>query len=152
MSTAARPGGEAALAVRAARPRWRIALAAVLTVPLGLLTRSGLPLPDFTRTYGGDTLYATLVCFLVALLWPRAAAWRLALLAFGLSVAVELTQLAHTPWLEALRRTLFGRLVLGAGFLWSDMVCYAAGALLGWGLLMVLTPRAAPPGSDAGAS
>lgn len=151
MSTAARPGGEAALTARAARPRWRIALAAMLTVPLGLLTRSGLLLPELIRTYGGDTLYATLVCFLVALLWPRPATWRLALLAFGLCVAVELSQLAHPPWLEALRATLFGRLVLGAGFLWSDLVCYAAGALLGWGLLLVITPRAAHPVSDAGA-
>jgi Protein of unknown function (DUF2809) len=148
MSTDARPG--AAPAARAPRPRWRIALAAVLTIPLGLLTRSGLPLPELIRTYGGDTLYATLVCFLVALLWRRAAAWRLALLAFGLCVAVELSQLAHTPWLEALRRTLFGRLVLGSGFLWSDLVCYAAGALLGWGLLLTITPPAAPSGGDAG--
>lgn len=150
MSTAARPGGAAAPA-RAARPRWRIALAAALTVPLGLLTRAGLPLPALIRTYGGDTLYATLVCFLVALFWRQAAAWRLALLAFGLSVAVELSQLIDTPWLESLRATLFGRLVLGAGFLWSDLVCYAGGALLGWGLLLLITPRAAPPGGDDGA-
>jgi hypothetical protein len=113
--------------------------------------RSGLPLPAFIRAYGGDTLYATLVCFLVVLLWPRAAAWRLALLAFGLCVAVELSQQVDTPWLESLRATLFGRLVLGAGFLWSDLVCYAAGALLGCGLLLLITPRAVPPGGDAGA-
>lgn len=151
MSTAASPGGEAAPAARTPRPRWRIALAAGLTIPLGLLTRSGLPLPELISTYGGDTLYATLACFLVALLQPRAAAWRVALLAFGLAVVVELSQLVQAPWLEALRRTLFGRLVLGAGFLWSDLVCYAAGALLGWGLLLVLTPHAAPPDGDAGA-
>jgi len=32
------------------------------------------------------------------------------------------------------RGTLPGRLVLGAGFLWSDLVCYTAGVLLGLGL------------------
>jgi hypothetical protein len=124
------------------RPRWRIALAGALILPLGLLTRSGLPLPGPVRDYGGDTLYATLVFFLVALIWPLAPAWLLALLAFALCVAVEISQLLRAPWLEALRATAPGRLVLGAGFLWADLVCYAAGALLGWALFLICFPAA----------
>ena len=37
----------------------------------------------------------------------------------------------HALPLDALRATLFGRLVLGPGFLWSDLVCYAAGIAIG---------------------
>jgi hypothetical protein len=48
--------------------------------------------------------------------------------ALGVAVLVELSQLVHTPWLDALRRTRAGALVLGQGFLWSDLACYAAGA------------------------
>ena len=40
-------------------------------------------------------------------------------------------QMVQAPWLDALRATLFGRLVLGQGFLWSDLVCYAAGIAIG---------------------
>ena len=43
------------------------------------------------------------------------------------SLAVELGQLYHAPWIEAVRQTRIGGLVLGFGFLWSDLACYAAG-------------------------
>jgi hypothetical protein len=111
-------------------PRWRSALGAALTIPLGLLTRAAIPLPAIIATYGGDTLYATLIFFLAALLWPRWPAWRLAAVALGFCYVVELSQLYHAPWLDTLRRTLPGRLVLGAGFRWDDLLCYAAGVLL----------------------
>lgn len=124
------------------RPRWRIALLAVLTVPLGLLTRADLPLPGLIATYGGDTLYATLAFFLTALLLPSWPTWRLATLALGFCYAIEASQLIHAPWLDALRNTGGGRLVLGTGFLWSDLVCYSMGVLLGavidW---LVVVPR-----------
>ncbi len=113
------------------RPRWLIALLAVLTVPLGLLTRADLPLPTLVATYGGDMLYATLAFFLAALLLPRCPTWRLAALALGFCYAIEVSQLVHVSWLDALRETRPGRLVLGSGFLWSDLVCYAVGVLLG---------------------
>jgi hypothetical protein len=116
---------------RPPRPRLRLLATALAVIPLGLLTRADLPLPYLIAAYGGDTLYATLVYLLAALLWPRAAPWRLGLLTFGLCLAIEISQLAHPPWLDALRATLPGRLVLGSGFLWSDLACYAAGTLLG---------------------
>ncbi|NTU80015.1 MAG: DUF2809 domain-containing protein [Chloroflexales bacterium] len=120
------------------RARLRIGAAILVVIPLGLLTRADIPLPALIATYGGDTLYATLVYLLVALLWPRAPRWRVGLLALGLCIAVELSQLAHAPWLDAIRATLPGRLVLGAGFLWSDLACYAVGVLLGTALDLAL--------------
>lgn len=113
------------------RRRWLLTLLAVLTVPLGLLTRADLPLPGLIATYGGDTLYATLAFFLAALLLPRWPTWRLAILALGFCYVIEISQLVHTPWLDALRATRGGHLVLGAGFLWSDPSCYAVGIVLG---------------------
>jgi hypothetical protein len=112
------------------RPRWRSALAAALTIPLGLLTRADIPLPAVIATYGGDTLYATLSFFLATLLWPSWPTWRLASVALGFCYLIELSQLYQAPWLDALRGTLPGRLVLGAGFRWDDLLCYAVGVLL----------------------
>jgi hypothetical protein len=116
---------------RPPRPRGRIAIAILAVIPMGLLTRADLPLPTLIAAYGGDTLYATLVYLLVALIWPRAAIGRVGLAALGLCAAVEISQLYHAPWLDAIRATVPGRLVLGSGFLWSDLACYAVGALLG---------------------
>src|SRR5207237_49913 len=58
---------------------------------------------------------------------------RLATVALAYSCAIEVSQLYHAPWIDAIRRTLPGALVLGYGFLWSDLVCYAAGVALGAG-------------------
>ena len=35
------------------------------------------------------------------------------------------------PWIDSIRHTTLGGLVLGFGFLWSDLACYAAGVGLG---------------------
>lgn len=126
---------------RLPRERRHLAAAALAVIALGLLTRANLPLPALIVTYGGDTLYATLIVLLIALLWPQAPRWRVGLLALGFCVAVEVSQLARAPWLDAIRATLPGRLILGAGFLWSDLACYAVGVLLGIALDLALRRR-----------
>jgi hypothetical protein len=50
-----------------------------------------------------------------------------ALLALTFSSAVEFSQLYNAPWIDALRATLPGRLVLGSTFNWPDLPAYALG-------------------------
>jgi hypothetical protein len=45
--------------------------------------------------------------------------------------SIEFSQLYKAPWIENLRHTLFGRLVLGDTFLWGDLLCYMAGIVIG---------------------
>jgi hypothetical protein len=47
--------------------------------------------------------------------------------ALAISFAVEVSQLHHVPWLDALRSTRLGALALGQGFLRSDLLCYTVG-------------------------
>lgn len=123
--------------------RWWLALAIVLVVVLGLLSRrDAVPLPGFVRSYAGDTLWAVMVVLGLAFLRPD---WKLRVLvpgALGIAVAVECSQLYRAPWIEAVRCTLPGHLVLGQGFLWSDLACYAVGVVLGGGLLAAMARRA----------
>ena len=35
------------------------------------------------------------------------------------------------PWIDQLRRSWLGALILGFGFLWSDIVCYTVGVIVG---------------------
>jgi hypothetical protein len=44
---------------------------------------------------------------------------------------VELSQLYHAPWIDGLRQIRLAALLLGHGFLWSDLVCYAVGVGVG---------------------
>ena len=48
-----------------------------------------------------------------------------------LAFAVEVSQLYHSPWIDGIRSTTLGGLVLGFGFLWSDLVCYLVGIAAG---------------------
>lgn len=113
----------------------RLLALALLTGLLGLGSRRYAPaLPAWLAAYAGDTLWALLVFWLMTLARPRWPVGRAGRWAFGLAVAVEISQLYQAPWLNAIRATTLGSLVLGFGFLWSDVLCYGAGVLLGCGL------------------
>ena len=47
------------------------------------------------------------------------------------SYSIEISQLYHAPWIDAIRNTILGGLILGFGFLWSDLVCYTIGIIIG---------------------
>jgi len=40
---------------------------------------------------------------------------------------IEISQLYHAPWIDAIRNTRLGGLVLGFGFLWTDIIAYTMG-------------------------
>jgi hypothetical protein len=118
-----------------------LALAAA-TVALGLASRRfRSALPAFVGAYAGDVLWAAMVYLLAAAVWPRASVRRLAVGTAVFALAIELGQLYHAPWIDAVRHTRIGGLVLGFGFLWSDLACYAAGIALAAALDAVLTRR-----------
>lgn len=125
-------------------PRSRLiflALAA-LTVVIGLATRRfGDALPAFVAKYAGDVLWAAMVYLLMAAAWSRASIPRIALAAGAFSLAIEIGQLYHAPWIDGIRHTRLGGLVLGFGFLWSDLLCYAAGIALAAALDRAIAAR-----------
>ncbi|RSK44175.1 ribosomal maturation YjgA family protein [Hymenobacter perfusus] len=103
------------------------------TVLLGLASRRFGPwLPAFVAAYAGDALWALLVFWLVGWGRPRWSSRRVAAWALGFAVLIEISQLWQPPWLLAVRGTMLGGLVLGHGFLWSDLLCYAAGVATGY--------------------
>jgi hypothetical protein len=117
--------------VRHRRSRTLFLLLAAAMVVAGLASRR-FPgaFPPFVAAYAGDVLWAAMVYLLIAAAWPGASTRRVAMAAGIVSLAVELGQLYHAPWIEAVRHTRLGGLVLGRGFLWSDLACYAAGIAL----------------------
>jgi hypothetical protein len=84
-------------------------------------------LPSFIAEYAGDTLWAVMAFLGIGFVAPRWSSLRVAVVALAVSYAVELSQFHHAPWIDALRATRIGALVLGYGFLWSDIVCYTVG-------------------------
>ena len=103
----------------------------------GLASRSGLPfIPSTFKEYAGDMLWALASYLMTAFLFPHFSIGKIAIIAGMFSLTIEVSQLYHAPWIDYIRRLRLGGLVLGFGFLWSDLVCYAVGisigALLEW--------------------
>ncbi len=80
----------------------------------------------------GGVPYVILFMALVALIWPRLAPGWLALGVLVATCLLEVLQLWQPAWLQAVRATLPGRLVLGSTFSPSDFWYYLIGAGLGW--------------------
>ena len=132
------------------QPRSRIVYGLLITlvIALGLASRtqSTQPyLPSFIRDYAGDTLWALTAFLGIGFLWPTLSTWRVAEWALGFAVCIELSQLYHAPWIDAIRHTRMGGLVLGFGFLWSDLVCYVVGVMGGVGLEWIGNHKKALP-------
>lgn len=108
---------------------------ALVVIACGLSLRLyGFPLglPAFVVKYGGSLLWATMVFLLVGVLLPRLTPSQLAAIALVIAIAVELSRLVHTPWLDAFRLTTPGALLLGRIFSLWNLVAYAAG--IGFGV------------------
>jgi glycopeptide antibiotics resistance protein len=96
-----------------------------------LLYHDSEVLPDFISRYAGDTLWALMVFLVIGFLFPSLSTWKVAAIALLFSLLIETSQLYHAPWLEEIRRYRLAALILGRGFLWSDLGCYSVGVTLG---------------------
>ncbi|MCX8107816.1 MAG: DUF2809 domain-containing protein [Verrucomicrobiae bacterium] len=114
------------------RPRGLYALLTIFVLAVGLVWRSAvLNLPEFVSKYGGDVLWSMFVFLVVALLLPRRTTTVGAVVARIVSAAVEFSQLYHAPWIDAVRASRIGALVLGTKFNPPDLIAYAVGICLG---------------------
>jgi Protein of unknown function (DUF2809) len=102
------------------------------TVAGGLSVRfAPLGLPPLIVKYGGSTLWALMLYWIVSTLLPS---WRLpaaALLTGVLATAVEFVKLYHSPGLDAFRLTLPGVLLLGRFFSVWDIAAYWLAIIVG---------------------
>ncbi len=100
----------------------------IITTSLGLFSRSELTTKGtLFSTYGGDILWAALVywgiSFFVFKKRPLIPLTSAMIFSFG----IEVSQLSTASWLMDLRATTLGALILGHGFLFSDLLCYTIG-------------------------
>lgn len=132
------------------RNRIAYLIAAIAVVILGLSSRrySHL-LPDFLASYAGDTLWALTAFLGIGILFPRWSTLRVSALALVFAFSIELSQLYHAPWIDQVRQSKFGGLILGYGFLWSDLLCYVGGIAIGGLLETLLKLRRDDAGSGA---
>lgn len=114
------------------RSRKRYAVLTIVVMVSGLLSRKAVFLfPEVVTTYLGDALWALMIFFGVLFLFPKLKTYQAWLVSLLFCWFIEATQLYHAPWIDALRGTTLGGLILGFGFLWSDIVAYTLGTFGG---------------------
>ena len=123
------------------RKRWIYFVLIVINIPLGLGSRKLSPeLPYLAATYGGDVLSASCIFFGIRFLAVKAPLPQVALISYIVCVAIETLQLYQAEWIQKIRHTPPFGILLGYGFLWSDLICYAFGVLIGF-LVALLVER-----------
>jgi hypothetical protein len=104
-----------------------------MVVALGVASRKyASSLPQFVGAYVGDALWALMVFLGMGFIFARRSTNWIAMVSLGFCWVIELSQLYHAPWIDDLRHTRIGGLILGFGFLWSDLVSYFVGISTGW--------------------
>jgi Protein of unknown function (DUF2809) len=123
----------------------RLSLALMFTTVIAGLTIRFLPLslPPFLVKYGGSTLWALMIYWILSTLLPSWRLFTIALLAGTLATAIEFLKLFHSPSLDAFRLTLPGILLLGRFFSLWDLLAYWLAISLGASLDKLLRRAAA---------
>lgn len=115
---------------RRRRVPWIVGCGLVLLLGIGSRRIPGL-FPELFGKYPGDALWALAVYCGWAIVMPGASVRRVASWAVASSFLVECSQLYHAPWIDAIRRTTLGHLVLGFTFHSWDFLAYTVGIAVG---------------------
>lgn len=113
--------------------RQALAVSMAVIVPLGLGIKfyQGPGQSWLNDTFGGVS-YEIFFVLLAAYIWPAVSPGRIAIAVCLATCGLEFLQLWQPAWLQAIRGTLPGRLVLGNTFSWTDFPYYFVGSGLGW--------------------
>jgi len=125
------------------RNRLGYAIATLVVIGFGLSSRKfpGL-LPSFLGKYPGDALWALMVFSALGAVFPTISTMLLTVYSLAICYLDECSQLYRAPWIDSIRSTMLGHLVLGSGFMWADFVAYTIGVC--FGVLGESATRSAP--------
>ena len=106
--------------------------ASIICIILGLTFRKfGQLLPLVIAENAGDVLWAMMVYFGFRFFLVGKCFRTAILLSLLFCFGIEFSQLYQVDWMNQIRSTLFGALVLGKGFLPIDLLRYTTGILIG---------------------
>lgn len=133
--------------LRRSRPLYAALVLAVIAAGLASRRFPDL-LPAQLGKYPGDALWALMVLLLVGFARPAWSVTQVAVVALTTSFAVEFSQLYQADWINAVRHTRLGHLVLGSTFHAPDLLAYAVGVVFGAAMeCLLLRPWSRAPAS-----
>ena len=123
------------------RPRAKALLLLLIVIPIGLGAKS-YPGPgrEFINNSFPGALYVIFWCLVLFLAFPKLAPLKNAVVVLVCTCTLEVLQLWHPTFLEAVRITFLGRAILGDTFDPTDFFYYLMGACGACFLLGKLDP------------
>jgi hypothetical protein len=101
-------------------------------VLMGYIVRFSHIFIESIHHIGGCIFYEILWILVGALPYPKANRKLIAIWVFLGDYGIEFLKLYQPPWLQAIRATLPGRLILGTNFDLYNLPVYLFGSCLGW--------------------
>jgi hypothetical protein len=75
-------------------------------------------------------IWAGMVFLGFGILFPKTNTLTIGIYSLLFAFGIELSQLYQSPWIHDIRSYKLGGLILGHGFLWSDLLAYSMGIAL----------------------
>ena len=98
---------------------------------MGLLSRKFMFIfPSSIAPFVGDMFWAMMVYYGFRFLLPKLELLKSFNIALIFSFIIEISQLYQSDWINTIRKTTIGGLVLGHGFLWIDLISYSIGIVI----------------------
>jgi len=116
--------------------------AVLIVIVLGISSRAFADrLPLFLSLHAGDALWGSMVYFGFRVLLTKRELYKSLIPALIFSYGIEFSQRYQADWINGIRATLPGGLILGQGFLWMDLLRYSVGIGLAYLLEAILASR-----------
>lgn len=111
--------------------RLSLLLSLIVVAPLGYVIRFAGAMPEWLNDALGSVFYEIFWILLIVWVYPQVLPLKAAIGVCLATCGLEFLQLWQPQWLQALRATVPGRLVLGNTFTWSDFPAYFVGSFAG---------------------
>jgi hypothetical protein len=100
----------------------------LLFMVVGYTSRQYYPTTGtFIHDYVGDAIWAGMIYWGFRMIQSKSICMKSVIYAIIFCFGIEFLQLYHATWIESLRHTKLGGLILGFEFLWSDLLSYIIG-------------------------
>lgn len=114
------------------KKRLRYLVITIFIMIMGMLSRKYMNIfHKVIAPFVGDMLWAMMVYFGLRFLIPKLKLVKTLTLAIIFSFSIETSQLYQADWINNIRATTLGGLVLGHGFLFEDLISYSLGIVIG---------------------
>ena len=113
--------------------RMWIIISLLIVTPLGFATKFYIgPGELWFHNYGGAIFYEIFWCLVIFLFCPAPSPLKIAIVVFIATSVLETLQLWHPFFLEWIRKSFIGRILIGTTFVPCDFFYYVIGCIIGY--------------------